>query len=534
MVRTPSRPRPLVLMILDGYGFSLTEEGNAVLKAKQPHLWRYFQEYPLAAVKAAGIEVGLPWGEMGNSETGHQNMGSGQVIYQPLPRISLAIENQSFFSNPALTAAAAHVKTDPNAALHLMGIASNGGIHGHIDHLIALLQFAAQQGLSDRTYLHAFLDGRDSPPDSATNFIKQLDDATQSVGAGKLATLIGRYFAMDRNNNWDRTRAAYDLLVRGQGLAADHWKDGLKAVYNEADFKSLEVAPAVVLTDHGQPIRLIKDGDAVIFSNYRPDRAVQLTAAFTKPDFKKFPVQRWKNLFFVSMVEYSQSLTATVAFPEEKVASPLGRVVSEAGLKQLRIAESEKSAHVTYFFNGGQEEPFPAEDRVTVPSLNIKDYSEQPAMSAAEISDGTIQAIKQEKYDVIVMNYANADMVAHTGNFEATVKSLEFLDAEIDRVIKAALAAGGAVVLTGDHGHAESVVNLLTHKRSTDHTSNPVPLLYVAADRQLPQPKDADTITQLLTMPIGILADVAPTVLDILGLPIPSAMTAQSLLSSLR
>lgn len=527
------RPRPLVIMVLDGYGISFLKEGNAILAAKQPNMDNYMRAYPLAAVHAAGIEVGLPWGEMGNSETGHQNIGSGRVIYQSLPRITLAIQDKSFFENPALLEAAKHVKQNPEAALHTIGLLSSGGVHSHIDHQLALLQFAEQQGLGDRTYIHAFLDGRDSPPDSAGNFVNQLDQAIKEHNAGHLVTLIGRYYAMDRNNNWDRIKAAYDLLVHGKGTAYPTWQEAVQAAFKNSDTKSFETAPPMYVSHKDQPPRTIKDGDAVIFYNYRPDRAKQLTAALTKPDFKEFETIRFNNLKFVTMTQYDEALATLIAFPEEKIEHPLGRVLSENKLTQLRIAEGEKFTHVTQFFNGGEEGAYPGEERIRINSIDTKDFSQHPHMSAEKISDQVIKTIKESTFDVIVINYANPDMVAHTGKLDATVAALEFLDEQIGRVVKATLTAKGAVLLTCDHGNAETIVSQLTHKRTTDHTNSPVPLIYIAPDNRVHPPKTEDALMQVLANPIGVLADVAPTVLEILGLPVPKQMTAQSLLKSL-
>lgn len=520
-------------MVLDGYGFSPEEEGNAVRAAKQPNLDRYMREYPFAAITAAGIEVGLPWGEMGNSETGHQNIGSGRVVYQPLPRISLSIQNKTFFKNPAFEAAVAHVKKKPGAALHTIGMLSNGGVHSHIDHQLALVDFAVAAGIGDRLYLHAFLDGRDSPPDSAGNFVNQLVTHLQKSGAGTLASLIGRYYAMDRNNNWDRTKAAYDLLVSGVGQPFASWQKGLEWAFKNQDTKSYEVARGIVLTANDQPVRTIQDGDAVILYNFREDRSVQLVSALTNPTFKHFAVEHFKRLFVVTMTDLGEAVHAHVAFPKEEITYPVARVLSEHKLKQLRIAESEKFAHVTYFFNGGREQPFRGEERVAIPSRNVRDYATVPQMSAKEISDRTIKEIERGEFDVIIMNYANADMVGHTGNLPATIKALEYLDEQVSRVVAAALAAGGCVLLTGDHGNAEEKKNQLTKKRSTDHTINPVPLLFVAPDRQQLTPKTDEQLFQSQLNPIGLLADVAPTMLDVLGLKKPAQMTAQSLLKSL-
>lgn len=524
--------RPVVLMILDGYGFSPEEEGNAVRAAKQPNMDRYMREYPFAAITTAGIEVGLPWGEMGNSETGHQNIGSGRVVYQPLPRITLSIQNKSFFTNPAFVAAIEHVKKNPGAALHTMGMLSNGGIHSHIEHQLALVELASQAGIGDRLYVHAFLDGRDSPPDSAGNFVKQLSDHMKNVGAGKLASMIGRYYAMDRNNNWDRTQAAYDLMVHGKGQPFTDWQEALKWSFKNQDTKSYEVSPGLVMMENDKPVRTIKDGDAIIIYNFREDRSVQLAAALTKPGFKEFKTEPFKKVVVATMTDLGENVSSEVAFPKEEIEYPLGRILSENKLKQLRIAESEKFAHVTYFFNGGREKPYTGEERISIPSLNVPDYAAKPEMSAAAIADQVVKEIEAAKFDVIIMNFANADMVGHTGNVPATIKALEILDEHIGRVVTAALAAGGAVLLTCDHGNAEEKKNQITNERSTDHTINPVPLIFIAPDNQHP-PRSDDELFQAQLTPIGILADVAPTLLTILNIKPPEQMTAQNLLQSL-
>lgn len=517
-------------MILDGLGISFIEEGNAVLAAQMMNLQTYLRSYPSAAIRASGIEVGLPWGEVGNSEVGHKNIGSGRVMYQPLPQITLAVQDESFFQNVAFQEATAHVKERPGSALHLVGCVSPGGVHSHTQHLQALLQFAAQHGVGKQTLIHAFLDGRDTPPVSAGQYLAEVENTMKQTGAGRIATLIGRFYAMDRNNNWDRTRAAYDLLVSGAGTTYRSWREALQAAYERRTTD--ETAPASVITDGGS-IRPIRDGDAVIFFNFRPDRARQLTHAFVTKGFTSFPTTPYADLAFVTMSEYEKGLPVTVAFPEQWMNMPLGRVVAEHGLRQLRVAETEKYAHVTYYFNSGRELPFPNEDRILVPSPNVKDYSETPRMSAAAITDQVVQEIAKSKYDFIVMNYANPDMISHTVNFDATVEGLKFLDAQISRVVNAAFAAGGAVLITCDHGNAEEMKNLQTGETTTDHSSNPVPLIYIASDNQQNPQKTDDALFQILSAPIGILADVSPTALDILGLPKPAHMTAQSLLSSL-
>ncbi|TSC72854.1 MAG: 2,3-bisphosphoglycerate-independent phosphoglycerate mutase [Parcubacteria group bacterium Gr01-1014_38] len=517
-------------MILDGFGISFFQEGNAVLAAQMTNLQNYLRTYPCAAIRAAGIEVGLPWGEVGNSEVGHKNIGSGRVIYQPLPQITLAIQDRTFFQNVAFQEASAHVKERPGSVLHLMGCVSPGGVHSHLQHLLALLEFAAQQGIGKQTFIHAFLDGRDAPPVSAGQYLVDVDKTIRRTGAGRIATLIGRYYAMDRNNNWDRTRAAYDLLVSGTGTPYRSWQEALEAAYESR--KTDEIVPPSVITDNG-PVRTIRDGDAILFFNFRPDRARQLTHAFVAKNFGRFKAVPFADLAFITMAEYEKGLPVTVAFPEEWMDMPVGRVIADHGLRQLRVAETEKYAHVTYYFNSGRELPFPNEDRILVPSPNVKEYVETPRMSAEAITDQVVGEIAKGKYDVIVMNYANPDMLGHTGNFEAAVEALRFLDTQLPRVVSAALSAGGAVLLTCDHGNAEEMRNPQTGAVVTDHSVNPVPLAYLASQNQQNPPKTDEALFRILGTPIGVLADVGPTVVEILGLPKPPEMTAQSLLASL-
>lgn len=526
------RPRPLVMMILDGYGISFIEEGNAIIAAKKPNMDRLMKEYPMAVIGAGGEEVGLPWGEVGNSETGHQNIGSGRVMYQFLPRIDQAISDKTFFTNPELVEAIEHVKKNPNAALHTMGMLSNGGVHSHINHQFALLQAAADAGIGDRTYIHIFLDGRDSSPDDADGFIGQLEEVIKKTRAGRIETIIGRYYAMDRAGNWDRTQVAYDLLVHAKGEHFPTWKEAMTSAFSSKDQRNLENAPAMVV-DGDAPVRTIQDGDSIIFYNYRSDRARQISRSLADPTFKKFPVELWKDVYIATMASYEEALKTHVMFEDVEIKLPLGEIFSNNGLKQLRIAESEKFAHVTYFFNGGREKPYPGENDIQIPSIATKDVSLQPEMRAREITDQVLEEIKNDQYDVIVMNYANPDMVGHTGNFDPTVKAIEIIDEQVGKVVDATLAHGGAVLLTCDHGNAEIIINHLTHERSTDHTNNPVPIIYIAPDNKISPPKDDATVQQIVATPIGFLADVAPTALEILGLEKPAEMTAESLLSSL-
>ncbi len=524
-------PKPLVLMILDGFGVSFLPEGNAIIAAHMENIEGWLRQYPSAVIKASGIEVGLPWGESGNSEVGHKNIGSGRIIYQPLPQITLSIRNKSFFNNPALLEAMNHVKERPESALHVIGCFSDGGVHSHIEHLQALLHMAQKEKVSSRTYIHAFLDGRDTPPVSAGTYFKKIEEDIKSTKAGGIASIVGRYYAMDRNNNWDRTLKSYELLTKGLGEHAESWKEALEKAYDQGNTD--ETMPPYVITKNGAPLQTIKDGDTVIFFNFRPDRARQLTHAFVDKPFKPFPAQKFEDLDFVTMAEYEKDLPVTVAFPEEQAEYPVGRVVSDAGKNQLRIAETEKYAHVTYYFNSGREISYPGEERVLIPSPNVKDYSSTPEMSAEAITDRVILEIQKGRYDLIVMNYANPDMIGHTGKYDETVKALTFLDKQMKRVLEACLAQDGAVLLTADHGNAEEMLNPTTHEVSKDHTANPVPIIYMNNHNKLETPKSEDLMMQILSTPIGALADVGPTVLEILNVAQPQSMTAQSLLNSI-
>ena len=526
------RPKPFVMVIIDGYGISSIKEGNAIMAAKQPTMDMLMREYPMALVKAGGEDVGLPWGEMGNSETGHQNIGSGRVVYQFLPRIDAAIKNKSFFKNKALLKAIHHVKKNPGAALHIMGMLSNGGVHSHINHQIALLKAAADAEIGDRTHVHVFLDGRDTSPDDGEGFVEQLEEEMKKTKAGKLETMTGRYYAMDRAQNWDLIQQTYDLLVSGKGKVYPNWKDAMRAVYVKGEKQSFENAPPMVIGEKST-IRTIQDGDAVIFYNFRSDRARQLTGAFADPTFDKFPVTKFKDLIFATMASFDENVQTEVFFPDVAIPNTLGEVIANHKLTQLRIAESEKFAHVTYFFNASRGTPYTGETDIQIPSITTKDFAQHPTMCAKEITDKVLTELENGKFDVIILNYANPDMVGHTGKFDATVTAVECVDKQLGRVVKATLAQGGGVLVTGDHGNAEIIINHLTHEQTTDHTNNPVPVIYVSPENKRETPKTEEELEVILGNPIGFLADVAPTALEILDLPIPKEMTAQSLLSSL-
>lgn len=529
---SPARPRPLVVAILDGWGISFVKEGNAILAAHTPHLDTFARHFPTAAVLAAGIEVGLPWGEVGNSETGHSNIGAGEVQYQALPLIDKAIENKTFFTNQVLLEALTHIKRH-ESNLHLIGLASTGGVHAHVNHLVALLQLCAQEKVYDHVYLHLFTDGRDTPPQSALTYLQQVERAIGKYGVGKIASLTGRLYAMDRNENWERTEATYNVLTGGPRTAgASTPEQAIRQAYAQNIFD--EMIPPTAITRGGGPLAKIKENDAVIFFNFRPDRARQLTRAFVDPTFPGFSRTVPANLFFATLAQYDPTIPAAAAFIEEPVEMPLARVIAEAGLTQLHIAETEKYAHITYYLNGGHEQPFAGEDHVLIRSSSVKNFAEQPRMEAEAITDRVLHELQRGLYDIYFINYANADMVGHTGNFDATVEACSFIDLCLGRLTDALLPRGGALVVTADHGNAEEKIHPATQAIETDHTNNPVPLHYVEERLRRTTPKSDAELTTLFSSPIGVLADIAPTILEILQLPKPTTMSGISLLNSLQ
>ncbi|MCB2228433.1 MAG: 2,3-bisphosphoglycerate-independent phosphoglycerate mutase [Desulfarculaceae bacterium] len=510
---------PVALIILDGWGINESEEGNAVRLAKTPFIDSLFADYPHTSLKCSGEAVGLPEGQMGNSEVGHLNLGAGRVVYQDITRINLAVANGELGANPEFQKAFAVAKED-GRALHLLGLLSDGGVHSLITHLEAIIAAAEAAGV-ERIYIHAFLDGRDTPPDSGAGYLKQLEDFLNQHPAGRIASVGGRYWGMDRDKRWDRVEKAYDALVKGQGRQAGDLVTAVEEDYSNGEYDEF-IKPTVLINEHGQPMGSIADGDAVIFFNFRADRARELTWVFNDPDFKEFDVSgRPKLGYYVCMTQYDEHLGAPVAFPPQTVEQTLAEVVSAAGKSQLHIAETEKYAHVTFFFNGGMEDPVPGEDRVLVPSpKEVATYDQKPSMSAVEVTDEVVARIAADRYDLIVMNYANGDMVGHTGVLAAAIEAMETLDKCLARVVPALLEAGGRALVTADHGNAEQMVDPVTGGPYTAHTaSNPVPLILVDPSRE-----EAGLRAD------GALCDVAPTVLELMGLAQPSAMTGRSLL----
>lgn len=532
MAHYSSRPRPLVVVILDGWGISFVQEGNAIAAAKTPNMDSFVRYFPAAAIQAAGIEVGLPWGEMGNSETGHRNIGAGQVQYQLLPTVDKAIETGQFFENKVFLDAIEHARKH-NSSLHLMGLVSPGGIHSHMNHLFALLELAAKQQLKERVYIHMFTDGRDSPPQSAVMYLEALEEVMKKTKVGKIASVTGRFYAMDRNENWDRTAATYSMLTGGSRRAgAPTAREAIEQSYQQHVTDETIVPTAI--THGGEPIAPIKSGDAVIFFNFRPDRARQLMRSFVAPQLVGFTTTPLENLYFATMAQFDRSIDIPIAYAEEKGEYPLARVLSEANLTQFHIAETEKYAHVTYYLNVGHEKRFPGEEWVLIPSSAALTFALEPNMQAQVITDRVIHELEQSLYDVYFVNYANPDMVGHTGNFDATVLACSFVDECLGRLYKAVSESGGWMMVTADHGNAEDKINMQTGEVETEHTTNPVPFYLLAPPFMRTTPKSNAEVAQILSTPIGVLADVAPTILEILQVPKAPTMTGVSLLSSLR
>ena len=498
--------RPLALIILDGWGYSEEQSSNAIYAAKTPvwdHLW---QDYPHTLLSASGAGVGLPSEQMGNSEVGHLNIGAGRVVYQEFTRVSRAIRTGSFFTNLTLTNAVDKVLNN-NKSLHILGLLSSGGVHSHEDHIQAMVELAVNRGVK-KVYFHAFLDGRDTPPKSAQQSIEKMEEKFKQLGGGQFASLIGRFYALDRDHRWNRVAKAYQLIAEGEGeFQANTASEALKIAYDREETD--EFVKATVI---GQQKIRVEEGDAVIFMNFRSDRARELTKSFIEKDFDGFIRPRDIKLAeFVTLTEYKKEFDCPVAFPAEKLKSVLGEQLSTLGLKQLRISETEKYAHVTFFFNGGRDEPYEGEDRILIPSPKVTTYDQQPAMHAPELTEQLVKAIHSNQYDVIICNFANADMVGHTGNYDAAVKAIEVLDNCLGRLWSALKASGGEMIVTADHGNAEQMLDPDSGQVHTAHTSNLVPLIFAG--------RNAECAEQ------GTLADIAPTMLELMNLAVPPEMS---------
>lgn len=496
-------------MILDGWGIAPASSSNAATLAKTPNLDKYFAEYPHTQLEASGLEVGLPAGQIGNSEVGHLNIGSGRIIYQSLTRISKSITDGDFFTNPVLVKVVDEVKAS-GKALHLLGLLSDGGVHSHITHIIALLEMAKKHGLT-KVYVHAFLDGRDVPPQSALTYVEQLEAAMTEIGVGKIATVSGRYYPMDRDKRWERLAKAYATVVQGEGPKAASAIQGIQASY-EAGVTDEFVVPFTVEGVDGR----INAGDGVIFANFRPDRAREITRAIIDEDFPYFerPASA-RPVHFACMAQYDATIAAPVAYPPESIDDTLGQVLAARGMHQLRIAETEKYAHVTFFFNGGVEEPNKNEERILIPSPKVATYDLQPEMSAEEVTQALLAELDKDKFDVVILNFANPDMVGHTGVLAAAIQAMEKVDNCVGRIVEKVLSLDGSVCICADHGNLEKMAEE-DGEPNTAHTTNPVPFLLVSKEKhQLHQ---------------GILADIAPTMLELLNIPQPKAMTGKSLI----
>ena len=505
-----------MLMILDGFGINEKEEGNGVKQANIPHLNEILTKNPNTIIHTSGLEVGLPEGQMGNSEVGHTNIGAGRIVYQDLAKITKAIQDGDFFSKTEFVKAIENCKAN-NSKLHLMGLLSDGGVHSHNRHLYGLLELAKRKDFED-VYVHCFMDGRDTPPASGESYITELEEKMQEKGVGQIATLSGRFYAMDRDKRWERVSEAYNAMVNGVGEKATSAISAIEESYQKEVFDEF-VKPTVITNKNGEPVAKIEEGDSIIFFNFRPDRAREITRSIVDKEFDGFETKKI-NTYFVCLTPYDETMpNVEVAYRKEEIRNTFGEYISRRGLKQLRIAETEKYAHVTFFFNGGEEKQYEGEDRILVPSPKVETYDLKPEMSAYEVCDKAVEAIKSEKYDSIILNFANPDMVGHTGNTDAVVKALEAIDECVNRIVNAVNEVNGTLLITADHGNCEQMVDYKTGEPQTAHTTNPVPLAIVG----LPTNKKIRE---------GCLADLAPTMLDIMGLEKPDEMTGESLIEN--
>ena len=507
--------KPTVLMILDGYGLNDKCEANAVCEGKTPVMDQLMSQCPFVKGNASGMAVGLPEGQMGNSEVGHLNMGAGRIVYQELTRITKEIQDGDFFKNEALLAAVKNAKEN-NSALHFMGLLSDGGVHSHITHLFGLLELAKREGL-EKVYVHCFLDGRDTPPASGKGYIEELQAKMKEIGVGEIATVSGRYYAMDRDNRWDRVELAFKAMINGEGVKGTDAAEAVQASY-DAEKTDEFVLPTVIEKD-GKPVATVQDKDSVVFFNFRPDRAREITRAFCDDDFKGFSREKKLDVTFVCFTDYDETIgNKLVAFVKQEIKNTFGEYLAAHNMTQARIAETEKYAHVTFFFNGGVEEPNKGEDRILVKSPKVATYDLKPEMSAYEVCDKLVDAIKSDKYDVIIINFANPDMVGHTGVEDAAIKAVEVVDECVGRAVDALKEVDGQMFICADHGNCEQLVDYETGEPFTAHTTNPVPFILVNADPSYTLREN------------GCLADIIPTLIELMGMEQPAEMTGKSLL----
>ncbi len=513
--------KPTALIIMDGFAFNAAEDGNAIKSAKTPNLDKLFATCPYTSIGASGMDVGLPDGQMGNSEVGHTNIGAGRVVYQELTRITKSIKDGDFFENEALNAAIANCKKN-GSALHFAGLLSSGGVHSHIEHLFGLLEMAKKNGLT-KVFVHAIMDGRDVSPTSGIDFVAELSDKMKEIGVGKIATVTGRYYAMDRDNNWDRVVKAYNAMVMGEGDKVEDVLSAIKTSYETKDENGAlltdEFIRPMVITENGKAVGEVKANDSFVFFNFRPDRAREITRTFVDPDFSGFERRKgFMPLYYVCMTQYDKTMpNVDIAFKPESLTNTFGEYISSKGLTQLRIAETEKYAHVTFFFNGGVEKEYEGEDRALIASPKVATYDLKPSMSAYEVTEEALKRIESDKYDCIILNFANCDMVGHTGVFSAAVEAVETVDECVGKVVDAVLAKGGVAMITADHGNADQMVDPETKEAFTAHTTNPVPFIVVGKDVSLREG--------------GKLCDIAPTMLEIMNLEKPSEMNGESLIA---
>ena len=501
-----------MLMILDGFGINKNEKGNSIKLANTPNIDKLMKTYPITEIHTSGLDVGLPEGQMGNSEVGHTNIGAGRIVYQELTRITKSIEDGDFFGIPELVKAIENCKKN-KSKLHIMGLLSDGGVHSHIRHLYALLELAKRKDFED-VYVHCFLDGRDTPPASGENYISELEKKMAEKGIGKIASICGRYYAMDRDKRYERIKKAYDALVNGIGNKENTAIQAIEKSYQEEKFDEF-VEPTVICTNN-EPVAKIEENDSIIFYNFRPDRAREITRAIVDEKFDGFERKYFKT-YFVCFTQYDETMpNVEIAFKPEKIENTFGEYISKKGLTQLRIAETEKYAHVTFFFNGGEEKQYKGEDRILVPSPKVPTYDLKPEMSANEVTEKVIEAINSKKYNCIILNYANPDMVGHTGNLEATIKAIETIDNAVGKVVKEIQKQNGVLIITADHGNAEQMIDNKTGEPHTAHTTNPMPIILIGMEN--------------IELKQGKLADIAPTMLDIMGLEKPKEMTGNSII----